>query len=273
MMCQGAGSSQRSDEFRFSRDGLPIGLRAAEAQVHARRRRYGDMFQERLRPLEIAEGRVAAARLSLNAPIVSTLELATGPARAAIVMVHEEGEQRAVVVVRSISRDRVVQYQLVGEDFRNSPELAIDAALSFAESMGFLFDDEVVAGQSEAVRERAFQSLRELLAPPRAGEAVDELELEEAEILLDAEAPELAEAREPEEPGAPGPRPLLATLTKFRGSRAEAEPRLRSAGSAPSLLAETTAPGNITLGRVRPRRQAATESSAIAPLLRLLASF
>jgi len=219
------------------------------------------MFQERLRPLVIGEDSVSEARLSLNAPIVSTPELTAGPARAAIVVVREEGEERVVVVVRSLAQGRIVQYQMRDEDLRGVTRIAVDAALSFAESMGFLFDDEAIADQPEELRQRTYARLRELTglpgASPRVQQPADESELELDEILLEAE-----EELELEEVLASAPDLAAPALSKFRATN----PTPPRAGAADFQA-------GITLGRVRPIRRLPPDPPTIAPLLRLLASF
>ena len=218
------------------------------------------MFQERLRPVAIGGETVVAARLSLNAPIVSTPELTAGPARAAIVAIREDGGEQVVVIVRSLAPGRVVQYEMRGDELRATTQLAMDAALSFAESMGFLFDDEAIAGQPGEQREQVFGRLRELLSQSGAGSAEPELELETDdgldEILLEAEELELDEVLEP------APDLAAPPLSKFRG-----------ATKAPRTQAPGDSAMGITLGRVRPIRKPAAEPPSIPPLLRLLTWF
>lgn len=234
---------------------------APEAQVHPAEADKECMFQERLRPVTIGEGSVSAARLSLNAPIVSTPELTAGPARAAIVVVREEGEERVVVLVRALASGRVVQYQMRDDDLRGQTRIALDAALSFAESMGFLFDDEAVADQPEDFRQRTYARLRELTAVPGAAprERQPEPELEFDEILLGAE-----EELELDEVLEPGPDLAAPQLSKFRHTAP-------AAAVGPPSRPDTQA--GVTLGRVRPIRRQPAEPPALDPLLRLLASF
>ena len=86
-------------------------------------------------------------RLSLNAPVVAIDDLPVGAARAAIVL-HEEAEKglRLTVVLRLVRTGQVLFFapdrELAGAS-DSAPDL--DAALSFAEAMGFLFDDAVEA--------------------------------------------------------------------------------------------------------------------------------
>jgi hypothetical protein len=136
-------------------------------------------FPPRTEPLDLSPERLNGLRLSLNAPVVSIEELPVGPARAAIA-IHEEvdGRPNLTVGVRSLQSGAAVFFSLEG-DLREHSSLAvgIDAALSFGESMGFLFDeDELEAGSSGELRSRALGLWRELMgtesAVPEAGRQV-----------------------------------------------------------------------------------------------------
>ncbi len=87
-------------------------------------------------------------RRSLNTPVVSIAQLPVGPASAAIAL-HEpsgDGGPHFTVAVRC-ERTRSVVFFAVNDDDDPVPRsLAGDAALSLAESMGFLFDDWVATG-------------------------------------------------------------------------------------------------------------------------------
>jgi hypothetical protein len=126
------------------------------------------MFAARQRPLLLVEDRLLALRMSLNAPVLATAELPAGPARAAIV-VHTQGASRCFsIVVRSLRNGTSVIYELEGEDLREDSgwAVALDASLSFGESMGFLFDDEMLVDRRPETLRRAITRLHEILAPP-----------------------------------------------------------------------------------------------------------
>ena len=125
-------------------------------------------FPLRSAPLDLSADRLKGLRLSLNSPVVSIEELPVGPARAAIA-VHEEvdGRPNLTVGVRSLRDGNVVLFSLEG-DLREHSSLAvgIDAALSFGEGMGFLFDeDELEAVSVEEARPRALGLWHELMGP------------------------------------------------------------------------------------------------------------
>ncbi len=208
------------------------------------------MFQQRLRPLEQLERRVVAVRFSMNEPIVATPELPAGPARAAILVYLEESVRRVVVVIRSLSRTRVVQYEMRDEDYADATGMAFDAGLTFAESMGFVFDDERLAGASGPERATELAPLAKLLdlsTPMRPAVPFEE------ELQIEADPLESSDLH------------LELDLTKFRERGA--------AGAAPPSPAEPTPNPSMTLGRVRPVRKLASELPPIPPMLKLLASF
>jgi hypothetical protein len=158
------------------------------------------VFFSRTTPLAVAPAQVRGLRLSLNTPVVSTEELPIGPARAAILVHEEAGEGETVTIgMRSLRADRVVLYGLdAGASADASVDVIVDAALSFAESMGFLFDEDELGSGGAAGRTRCLGLWRELLgeagsalapARGRAGPAVEEAD----ELLLEDLAEEATE--------------------------------------------------------------------------------
>jgi hypothetical protein len=251
------------------------------------------MFVARERPLLVVEDRLLALRLSLNTPVLSTAELPLGPARAAITAFAEGSERRFAVIVRSLRNGTAVTYELDGEDASDDADgwtVALDAALSFGESMGFVFDDEMLVDRRGETLRRGVVRLHELLAPPGIAEEPGEGEpqigsaIELAEILLE----DAVEIVEPGAPAAPSPLAVVdapaaavaappVALSKFRGAApAQAAPTLAAAAAAP-VEREAPAParGPATLGRVRPVRVRADSDAPppADPLLRLLADF
>ncbi len=86
-------------------------------------------------------------RLSLNTPVLAIDGLPVGPARAAITLVQgPAGGPRLEVAIHSLRTDQVLFYaygaaSAAARDF--------DAALSFAGAMGFLFDEDEIAGSGQ----------------------------------------------------------------------------------------------------------------------------
>lgn len=249
------------------------------------------MFSPRERPLLLVAERLFSLRLSLNTPVVATDELPAGPARAALAIHSEAGRTRFTVAVRSLPKGVSVLYELEGEDV-SQPDgfaVALDASLSFGESMGFLFDDEIITDREPTTLRRAVARLREIVSFPRldvgdppaselAGVEDDrEILLEEAvEHVVAEPSPGSAAAA-----AAPGAAP---TLTKFRdgGSRAGLSAPAPAVlpvasgrtGSSPRSDPIATAAGGARLGRVQPLRVRAPGAVPPVPLLlRLLAAF
>ncbi|MDH3684842.1 MAG: hypothetical protein OEP95_01380 [Myxococcales bacterium] len=134
-----------------------------------------DVFFPRTVTLELAESHLRGMRISLNTPVVATEELAVGPARAGL-LVHLEpdGRPNVTIGIRSLRSGEVVLYSFEG-DLRahSSLDVGIDAGLSFAESMGFLFDeDELGDGDAGAIR-RCMGLWNELMGTSGAGNFVD----------------------------------------------------------------------------------------------------
>ncbi|MGH0033375.1 MAG: hypothetical protein ACQGVC_26610 [Myxococcota bacterium] len=150
-------------------------------------------------PLEPCGQPPRALYVSLNSPVVTVDGLPTGPAQAAVAL-HGRG---ATLCVRSV-RSGQVEFFTTTEELAGDLRVALDAALSMAESLGFLFDEDEVALRGDAGPEEASLLWRELCgeeAPPAPPE-----EKPEAEILLDEQVVEEPVKRLP---------PALV-LSKFR---------------------------------------------------------
>jgi len=106
-----------------------------------------DMYFSRQRPPERAATALRSLHFSLNTPVVAIENLAVGPARAAIA-VQDVGAGRASLML-AVRSQRTGQLACFSHDEALesdvSTQIALDGALSFAESMGFLFDDEAIA--------------------------------------------------------------------------------------------------------------------------------
>jgi hypothetical protein len=161
------------------------------------------MFFPRKNPATPDPRRFSTLRVSLNAPVVATDALPSAPARAAIVMWWEPDQRCALEVrVRATKTGRTVVYGFDGplED-AEEVDRTLDAALNFAESMGFLFDEDVLSGEDTVGREKLVQVWTEFesgAAPgggTRAGGGP-----EEAARVLDREVPAVAQEDAEAEP-------------------------------------------------------------------------
>jgi hypothetical protein len=260
------------------------------------------MFFPRSRPLALDESDLHSLRLALNTPIVSIQELPPGPATAAIAIhMEKNGERALTIAVRAVRGGEVVLFTL-DEDLSDDGAVlgAIDAALSFAEAMGFLFDEDELETATPTGRRGALSRWRELVRETRKGSVAavapaDELVLEEAIELEEATPPEAPPASprarlgtSPAKKEAPAGSEAKAagrgvSLTKFR-KRAAASPAERpSDPAARSDASEAQAarkavlvtPHGPALGRVQliKRRRADDASSPAGWLARLLGSF
>jgi hypothetical protein len=86
--------------------------------------------------------RLQALRRSLNTPVVAVDGLYVGPAAAAIAVTGDDaGGVELTLAVRSVRPGRVIFFA-PGEAV--AAAVGLDAAVAFAEGMGFLFDDEEI---------------------------------------------------------------------------------------------------------------------------------
>ena len=216
------------------------------------------MFFSRSRPLVVREEQLRSLRLALNTPELTADELPAGPARAAIVA-HEEpdGSVALSVLVSSLGNGALVCWSWDGATESGTLETAIDAALSFAEGMGFLFDDDALSSTSPEARRRALDHWWELTGWP-----VPDAASAKPSIEAGAGRRVQAAALAPATRDAPEPLPL----TKFRRRLAPLPPE----PPVPELKPEAS-----MLGRLRLIKRARTgEAGERPPLwLRLLGSF
>jgi len=183
-------------------------------------------------PLEdapkLCEAGVHALCLSLNSPVVHSDGLPLGRARAAIAF-HDSQSRDPVltVVLRSLEAERTAVFEFDGA-LREADE-AVAIATSFGESLGFLFDDELIGAGRVAEALASWRSLTGQVAD----DAADPRELpgesgETVELLLDDEYAE-SRCEAPREPDLlPEARKGSSSraLSKFRRGSAIAEPRV-----------------------------------------------
>ena len=191
---------------------------------------------------ERAATALRSLHFSLNTPVVAIENLAVGPARAAIAVQNScEGRTSLMLVVRSQRTGQLACFSH-DEALENdaSTQVELDGALSFAESMGFLFDDDAIPELGASGSQEAAAAWNDLLglapgdpvavAPDADEEALetdgdnrldDELEVDPeptadeapAELWLEDLAPAAARASVPVQAAKP-----LVLLTKFRRS-------------------------------------------------------
>jgi hypothetical protein len=92
-------------------------------------------------------------RRSLNTPVLAIAELPVGPGSAAIAshVDSRDGHPRYTLAVRCERSREVVFFSACDEDFSLSDlSLAAEAALSLAEGMGFLFEEDLPPISDEA---------------------------------------------------------------------------------------------------------------------------
>jgi hypothetical protein len=128
-----------------------------------------------------AQGLRALCR-SLNTPVIAIDVLPSGPASAAIAL--HAGPDHAPRVTIALRSTRTGQLAFFSADEERAPfgssGVEMDAALSFAESMGFLFDDDEALG--DAGSEHAAQIWLAFVSADRPAESV---RAEPEELLLE----------------------------------------------------------------------------------------
>lgn len=190
------------------------------------------MFFARQEAPDPARSALRSLRPSLNTPVVVVEDLPAGPASAAIACFGDPAGPHVVLAIRSERSGQAIFFGPDAErrDAQRS-EPAVDAALSFAESMGFLFDEDRLA-QAPAEAQRAWLELidacsRSSPAAPPAAEVAPEALPSPAPFEADGE-----EIRQREIAPAAQAVGASHTLTKFR--RAPAPGRPARTGRQPS---------------------------------------
>jgi hypothetical protein len=127
--------------------------------------------------------------------VVATEDLPIGPARAAILVHDEPGRGETVTIgIRSLRADRFALYGIDPEaDGETTFDVALDAALSFAESMGFLFDEDELGDGGAPAKTRCLGLWRDLLGDEPAPPARETAPAEADELLLEDLAEEATE--------------------------------------------------------------------------------
>ncbi len=101
------------------------------------------MFSATQSPPDPACGELRALCLSLNTPVVAIDALPVAPARAGIALQIEPDGARVILAIRSLRSGGSVFYRAEEDLYQDGgPELAVAAAHTLAESLGFLFEDD-----------------------------------------------------------------------------------------------------------------------------------
>jgi hypothetical protein len=118
------------------------------------------MFFPNPSPDELDPARFTSLRVSLNAPVVRTDELSGVAARAAIVQWWQPDGSCAIEIrLRAVTDERAVVYTLEAPlEAASDVDHALDAALNFAEGMGFLFEEDVLSGEDTVSRAQVAQA-------------------------------------------------------------------------------------------------------------------
>jgi hypothetical protein len=227
------------------------------------------MFLRRHEPILLVEDGIEGLCESLNRPVVDLEDFPTGPARAVIALYRDgSGERRLAVTVRSEDSGAVILFAFRGE-LNSETVQALDHGLQFAEGMGFLFDEDVLAENLSGARRNALETWCELtgdeLPIERPASARQPAEVADEVLLLD-EMSDGLEADLDEDLPPLDPPPVGQILSKFR-QPADAPPTAANPGGGTAQL------GRIPIVRRRKEggEPAATE---VPPLLaRLLARF
>jgi hypothetical protein len=196
------------------------------------------MYFCRQPPPERGPTALRSLHVSMNTPVVAIEDLAVGPARAAIAVEQTSGGRRSLVLALRSARTGQLACFAPDEALESeaSAQIALDGALSFAESMGFLFDDDAIPELGADGPREAAATWNELLglepaapeAQPQAGEMDEQDDLEtdgddDPQLEVD---PEPSGSDGPPElwleelaPAAAAPAPAakpVVLLTKFR---------------------------------------------------------
>jgi len=134
------------------------------------------MFSATTQSLPLSEACIQSLCASLNAPVVRVDALPAGPARAAVVVYAEQyGDLGMAVAVRSLEGGEVAlmraQEPLPPDA---DPAEALELAISFAEGLGFVFDEDMVGADAPlAARHAALDHWQHLVGSDEAFEPPD----------------------------------------------------------------------------------------------------
>jgi len=239
------------------------------------------MFSLCARPPQLVEADLFHLCASLNAPVLQLDPLPAGPVRAVIMLHAEQAPEgsrlpQLSIGMRSVESGQTAIYQYSGEVRKlGSASRALDTALSFAEEMGFLFDEDLVGGSAGPGRTRALVLWQKLIGPKDVLWDSDP-DFREVVQVADLE-PETAALMTPEEPGtSPSSQRARSTGDAGAGTSDRRSDQPRRAGNAEEGERGQDWTSSGTLGRVplvRMRVKANDTEDEQAERLRLFASF
>ena len=225
------------------------------------------MFLRDDEPILLTEGGIQGLCMSLNRAVLDLENLPAGPARAAILLHRDDsGEPALVVAIRSEVSRAVIRFAFEGE-LHPETDRAMDAGLQFAEGMGFLFDEDILAENLPAAARKALEAWCELTGdelPPQRPASARQLAPADEVLILD----EMLDCVDDLPPL--GAQPVGQTLSKFRrpaAARPAEVVALADAGGLPAQL------GRISIVRRRKDGGESSGTDAQALLARLLAHF
>lgn len=205
----------------------------------------------------VPESAISGFCAARNAPVVNIEMLEVGPARAGIMLAADaDGALTLLVRVSLLSGGQGVTFKFQGDpaDFGDTAG-AIDAALSFSEGMGFLFEEDLLREGGRSGRSRAHKiwtSLCTDTAAPRFEADVPAAEAPGPVAASAAQLPEieLTRAIRDDEPG------RAAEITQGVSDAQLPTPAFLEAGgeALPDASAPAAAMGSTVLTKFRERR-------------------
>lgn len=191
------------------------------------------MFRRLHGPLPLSEASLLALRPALNAPVLNVGFLPVGPARAAIVAFGEEwGGIGLAFGIRSNESGQVAVFRNQESIEPDVPVVtALEPILAEAERMGFLFDEDMVAGVDDGTGRGEAMALW--------GRLMGELELSSPHPVVPAELAARESVRVSEE------RPLPNPLPPARPTTPSSPPPNAPQASLPSSAAESVEPSSV----------------------------
>jgi len=199
-------------------------------------------FHLQVRRREPCAGKLRVLHLSLNTPVVAIADFPVGPAQAGVSLWEEgDGNVRLEIAVRAVRTGQLLFYAADrAEAVAADAVHAVEAALSFAEGMGFLFDDDAVAAHGQEGSRAVAALWHELVA-------------ESPEAPVHRVAPETGPALELEVPVGHGARPAEPITVRCEPLEAGAD---GGPAAGPEAACRVLSKFRLVLGAARASRRA-----------------